>query len=298
MTEPASLKPDMLRQQAQELAAPFPALLAEAEHLAATVLLGSHGRRKSGQGDAFWQYRPALPWDEARHIDWRRSAKADGAFVQEKEWQVAQSVLLWVDQGASMGFASDTNSPPKSHRARVLAMALAVVLIQGGERVGLSGDDLPPRSGRVQLERLALRLAGDTGSQTAQEYAAPDTSGLVPHSRAVFISDFMGDFAPIQTAITKAADRDIRGAILQVLDPQEQSFPFQGRTIFESMGGGMRHETQHAGDLRQRYLDRLAERQDQIRQLARATDFQFQTHVTRDAASVPLLWLFNALEHR
>ena len=34
--------------------------------LAATVMLGEHGRRRAGLGDEFWQYRPAHAGDSAR----------------------------------------------------------------------------------------------------------------------------------------------------------------------------------------------------------------------------------------
>jgi hypothetical protein len=72
-------------------------LLAQAQHLAATVILGDHGRRQSGTGDAFWQFRQATPGDPLRRIDWRRSARGDVPYVRETEWQAAQSVTLWVD---------------------------------------------------------------------------------------------------------------------------------------------------------------------------------------------------------
>ena len=65
----------LLRRDAQEEAARFPALLARAEHLAGTVLLGEHGRRRAGMGDDFWQYRPLRAGDSVRSIDWRRSAR-------------------------------------------------------------------------------------------------------------------------------------------------------------------------------------------------------------------------------
>ena len=89
-----------LRSNAEALSAPFPPLLAEAERLANSVLLGEHGRRRAGMGDTFWQYRPAQSHDEARRIDWRRSARSDQTFVQDKEWQIAQSVVLWADPAA------------------------------------------------------------------------------------------------------------------------------------------------------------------------------------------------------
>ncbi|MEM9785900.1 MAG: DUF58 domain-containing protein [Pseudomonadota bacterium] len=286
MTEPLAL-----RSQAETLAAPLPALLAEAEHLASAVLLGDHGRRRAGVGDTFWQYRPAQPHDEARTIDWRRSARSDSNFVQDKEWQIAQSIILWVDQAASMSFASD-NHQTKGQRARTLALAMAILLIRGGERVGLTGLRLPPRRGEAQLMQMAQLLSEDD----TIDYGAPEAQGMLPHSRALFISDFLGDIQPVEDALLRAADRDVRGTLLQVLDPQEEAFPFDGRTIFQSMTGALEHETLKAGDLQQRYLDRLAQRKDRLAHLARTTGWQFSTHHTGESATNALLWLYGAME--
>lgn len=286
MTEPLAL-----RSQAETLAAPLPALLAEAEHLASAVLLGDHGRRRAGVGDTFWQYRPAQPHDEARTIDWRRSARSDSNFVQDKEWQIAQSIILWVDQAASMSFQSD-NNPTKGARARTLALAMAILLIRGGERVGLTGLRLPPRRGEAQLMRMAQLLSEDD----TVDYGAPEAQGMLPHSRALFVSDFLGDIKPVEEALLRAADRGVRGTLLQVLDPQEEAFPFDGRTIFQSMTGALEHETLKAGDLKQRYLARLAERKDRLQHLARTTGWQFSTHHTGESATNALLWLYGAME--
>ncbi|MFT6073144.1 MAG: hypothetical protein ACJAZ1_000048 [Yoonia sp.] len=287
MTEPLAL-----RSQAEALAENLPPLLAEAEHLSTTVLLGDHGRRRAGTGDTFWQYRPAQPHDAARNIDWRRSARSDANFVQDKEWQIAQSIIFWVDQAASMTFRSDDNLPSKAQRARTLGLACAILLIRGGERVGLSGLRLPPRRGEAQLMQMAQLLSQDDDT----DYGAPESQGMLPHSRALFISDFLGDLQPIEDALLRAADRGVSGALLQVLDPQEEAFPFEGRTVFESMSGGLRHETLKASDLKSRYLDRLAARKDRLQHLARITGWQFQTHQTGQSATNALLWLYNALE--
>lgn len=283
-----------LRAEAEGAASLLPPLLADAEHLAATVILGDHGRRRPGLGDTFWQYRPAMAGDDARSIDWRRSARSDASFVQDKEWQIAQSVILWVDQSAAMTFTSDKGLPTKAHRARLLALATAILLLRGGERVGLTGLRLPPGRGTLQIGRLAALLSQDDGV----DYGSPDTQGMLPHSRALFLSDFLGDIAGVEAAMGRAADRGIRGALVQVLDPQEEAFPFDGRTIFESMGGSLRHETLKAGDLKARYLDRLAERKDRLAALARSAGWQFTTHHTATAPATALLWLYGALERR
>ena len=281
-----------LRGRAETLGQSLPPLLAEAEMLAATVSFGEHGRRRAGLGDEFWQYRAAHPGDPARAIDWRRSARSDGHFVREREWQAAQSVTLWVDPSQSMGFSGAKERATKADRARLLALALSVLLLRGGERVGLAGLS-HPRPGRSQIVRLAARLIA---TPEAGDYGAPETAGMVGHGRAVFLSDFLGPLDGVEDALARAADRGVRGAILQILDPAEEEFPFDGRVIFASMGGGLSHETRQAGGLRDRYLARLAERKDRLATLGRAVGWHVSTHHTGSPAQSALLWLYRALE--
>ncbi len=278
-----------IRATAGALADPLPPLLAEARHLAAAIQLGAHGRRRAGAGDEFWQYRPATPQDEARHIDWRRSARSDQHFLRQREWQAAQSVHLWADRSASMNFRSLDALPAKGERARVLALATAILLERAGERIGLADDRAPPRAGAAQLTRLALVLAAD---ETLPETAGQLVPGsLVAGSRALFLSDFFGDFTALAEVVHAAAGRGVVGALVQILDPAEEDFPFAGRTVFENMTGAQRHDTNEAAGLRQRYLDRLAARKDQLRALASAAGWAWTVHRTDAAAMQALLWV-------
>ena len=286
--------PAALRAASETEAVAFPALLARAEHLAGAVLLGAHGRRRAGAGDDFWQYRPAQAGDSRRAIDHRRSAMGDTEFVREREWQIAQSVILWVDQGASMRFTSSDALPQKIERARLLALAAAILLNRGGERVGLTGTQLPPRSGRAQILSLAELFCRDDEA----DYAPPEHRAMIPHARAVFISDFMGDIDGVRTALTKAADRGVRGVLCHVLDPSEEVFPFTGRTIFQSMGGTLSHETLKANDLKDRYLERLAERKAELQSLCALTGWRYGVHHTDKTGQAGLLWLYGALDAR
>jgi uncharacterized protein (DUF58 family) len=281
-----------LKTRAETLGQALPPLLAEAERLASAVMLGEHGRRRAGLGDEFWQYRPAHPGDSLRLIDWRRSARSDMQFVREREWQAAQSVTLWVDPSRSMSFSGDKSRGSKGDRAQLLALALAVLLLRAGERVGLAGGGTP-RSGRAHLWPLALAL---TGQIDAGDYGTPSADNVAAHGRIVFLSDFLGDLAPVEAALAQASAKGARAVLIQCLDPAEEEFPFDGRTIFESMGGTLRHETLRAGDLRARYLDRLAARKDRLQQLAGAMGGHFHTHHTGASALPALLWAYRALE--
>lgn len=281
-----------LRARAEALGAGLPALLAAADHLAGAVMFGAHGRRQAGEGDAFWQFRPAHAGDPARAIDWRRSARGDTPFVREREWQVAQGVTIWVDPSASMQFAGAKGAASKADRARVLALALAILLLRGGERVGLMAPHLPPRAGRAQTEALALGLLS---SPPAQDYGTPPVTGFAPHGRAVLISDFFGDPRAVADALAAASAAGVRGVMLQILDPAEEDFPFDGRTIFESMSGSLSHETLRAGDLRARYHERLAQRRDQLGQMAGAAGWLVHHHAGGGSLAPALLWLHRAL---
>ena len=112
---------------------------------ASTVLLGVHGRKRAGTGDEFWQYRPAEAGDAAAH-DRTGDAppRSDGHFVRQTEWQAAQSVMIGVDDAASMTFTGAKSRPSKLRRAQTLAMALSILAVHGGERVGLTHLAEPP----------------------------------------------------------------------------------------------------------------------------------------------------------
>ncbi len=279
-----------LRSRAEALGHSLPPLLAAAERLAQTVAWGEHGRRRAGRGDDFWQYRAAHPGDSYRAIDWRHSARSDGAYVREKEWQAAQRVTLWVDAGQSMQFSAG-GRPPKADRAKLLALALAVLLLRAGEQVGLAGAE-HPRAGKGQVLRLIEALATDL---SGEDYAAP-IPAFAPHGRAVLLSDFLGDLSAVERALAAAAAQGVRGLLLMVLDPAEEEFPFHGRTLFTSMGGSLSHETQSAADLRARYLSRLAERKARLADMARAAGWHFAAHHSGDSPQTALLWAYRALE--
>ena len=282
-----------LRRSAEALSGALPPLLVAAEHLANSALPGAHGRRRAGPGAEFWQFRPVHAGDAASRIDWRRSARGDDLFVREREWQAARAVTLWVDDGAAMGFRADPSRQTKAQRARLLALALALVLLRGGERVGLARTDLRPRAGRAQAEALALALADQDAA--GAEHGAVDLHAAPAGGHVVLFSDFLGDLAPLEAALALAAARSMRGILVQVLDPVEEHFPFDGRTRFESMSGHLSHETLRAADLRGAYRDRLAARKDRLAALARDTGWHATTLHTDRAPALGLLWLYQAL---
>ncbi len=279
-----------LRRDAEKISGALPPLLVEAERLVQTLAIGVHGRRRSGVGETFWQYRTAQPGDNLGQIDWRRSARSDRLFVREMEWEAAESVLIWCDRARSMDFQSDTIGWTKADRARLLGLAIAVLLNRGAERFGLLGTEAErPRTGETQLMRIAALLSAR--HPNAADFGAPP-HGLLPKAgKAVFLSDFMGPRDAVFPALLHAAGQGTGGIFVMILDPVEEDFPFHGRTRFESVAKSVRHETDKADGLRAAYLERLAERREDLARVAQRAGWQLIHHRTDESPRKALLQL-------
>ncbi|WP_306754734.1 DUF58 domain-containing protein [Paracoccus actinidiae] len=288
---PADLRAATLRSGAQTASGHLPALILSAERLAAMIAPGAHGLRRSGPGEDFWQYRPAAQGDSARAIDWRRSARSDAQFVRDREAQTAQAVGLWISAGQGMGYSGAPDRPAKADRAHLLALALAMVLLRGGEKVGLLG--LPARAGRVQADWLAEQIAATALTGTDDDAPSPDT--LRPNQRLVILSDFLGDPAWVDALLSRASGIGVTGVLMQVLDPDEEAFPWSGAVLFRSLSGAVRHDSRDAGGLRDAYLARLAERRDWLRHRAMGAGWQFGHHSTGHPPATALSWLYQVL---
>ena len=284
--------PADLRARAEAVAAGLPALMLSAERLSASLIAGAHGKRRAGPGEDFWQYRPATPGDSARSIDWRRSARSDGQFVREREAEVAQAAVIWISAAAGMEFSGGPDRPGKRQRADLLALALALALLEGGERVALAGD--PPRPGRMQAERIAQGLIRRAPLPADDDL--PPAGLLRPGHRLVLIDDFLGDAAPLLGFLDRAAALGVRGVLLQVLDPDEEGFPYGGAVLFRSASGALSHDTRDAAGLRAAYLARLAERREVLARAAETAGWHFGSHHTGAAPAQALLWLWSVLE--
>jgi uncharacterized protein (DUF58 family) len=285
---------DHAKAESAAIAGRLPPLLVAAERIAASVIQGVHGRRRVGSGDVFWQHRPYYPGDELKRLDWRQSAKSDKIYLREMEWSAAQTVFLWCDLSPSMDYASRRDLPTKAERVMVLLLALANVLSRAGERVAVIGDPEPPISGRSVAERLADRLmhqAQNLQSATPDDAEArglPPPALLPAHSHAVLLGDFFSPVEKFRAVIERFAARDVRGHLLQVLDPAEVAMPFLGRVKFRGLEREGEVLLSRVESVRDAYLARLDGHREELRTLARHAGWSFSTHVT-DAPGAPAL---------
>jgi uncharacterized protein (DUF58 family) len=248
---------------------------------ASAAHIGSAGRRRSGTGENFWQYRRYNAEDGAHRIDWRRSAREENLFVRETELETARTFLFWVDPAPGFGWASDDRLVQKADRALVIAMALAGALSRSGERCGVLGGG----RGAVAGARAPSRVGEDARNLSA---TAPFPSAPRERAAVIIASDF---YAPLETwreRLTPLADRVRDGALLQVCDPIEEGYPFNGRVRFFRPGEERQRIIGRAETIRDGYLERFRRRRQDMTDMAAGLGWRFVSHVTTEEARTPL----------
>lgn len=289
---------------AEALGARLPALLVAADRVASTVAQGVHGRRRVGQGDSFWQFRRFVSGDPLARVDWRQSAKSsaarsgggasDGWFIRETEWEAAQTVCLWRDSSASMRWRSRQVATEKRDRANLLLLALASLLLRGGERVTMMQPDARPIATRSGLERLVSQL----GAALDTDAGLPPNVRLPRHGSVVLFSDFLSPLEDIQALVGRFAAVPVTGYLMQILDPAETALPYNGRVRFRG--------TERDGDaliprveaVRDAYALRLKAQQDGLAAICATGGFGFGVHHTDQPPEMALLTLYTALSAR
>ncbi len=275
-----------LQYEAEALGASLPPLLLDAERLAAAVSLGVHGRRKAGMGESFWQFRRYRPEDSSTAIDWRQSAKSQNLFVREREWEAAQSVWFWCDASAGMQFAS--GKVTKAERARLLGLALASLLVRGGERVALYGEGQAPANSRAALRRIGHALL--EGPQS--EAALPPDAVIAKNAQFVWFSDFLSPLNELEATLRRLAHSAVTGQLVHIIDPAEEDFPFSGRMRFEDAKGALSETIGRAETVAGAYRARFKAHAEAVGALARRLGWSYIAHRTDKPPQTALIALY------
>lgn len=228
---------------------------------------GPHPRRREGQGSEFWQYRPLEPGEAVERVDWRRSARSDSLYVRTHERELPARLALWADPAPGMEYASQPRAPTKRERALVMAAALALAAEEGGEACAALSITRPAKARQV-LEQLAAEPSGAVRS-------AP----LAPGDMVVIFSDFL---EPDRLeALRPLAMQGAGGVVVQVADPAEIDFPFEGRVELVDVTPEARPRLIDAtADTRARYLEAWNRHVSAVENAARRAGWHYLLHRT------------------
>jgi uncharacterized protein (DUF58 family) len=281
--------------EAHGLASRLPDLLVEAIRVSTTVAHGIHGRRRAGPGETFWQFRQFQSSDAAASIDWRRSASSDHLYVRDREWEAAHTIWLWPDLSPSTEFCSHIAKVTKRDRTLVLMLAAAELLVRGGERVALLGLTRPTAS-RKATTRLAETIAMNAAASALKE-GLPPAARLSRFSGVLLFSDFLDPINVISERIKFLAQDHVSGHLIQVMDPAEETLPYEGRTEFLGIEGDGHWIADRAEALRAQYQAKLSAHRASLEDIAKRIGWSFLVHHTDRPAAEPLLTLIMRLQN-
>ena len=278
------------RHEADKASAHLPSLMMQAEKVANGILHGDHALRKSGMGEKFWQFREYLPGDRPQDIDWRQSAKTDQIFIRQKEWQIAQKTFFWCSSGDGMAYSSAKTLPQKLNTARVITLALAILMARANEQVGLFGD---PKTGRsdLQLQRIAQSLIAEP--LKPESLPAADFFPLPQNSSLILCGDFLEPLSHIEENFDFLSASGQNSLVIQVLDPQELELNFQGRVTFQGLTRVERETVNNVGSIQEAYRKRMHDHMKALYALCAERNWSYILHRTDQSVSDTVLgiWL-------
>ena len=279
-----------LMTHAYALAARLPHLKMEARNVVSAIY-GLHGRRQAGSGETFWQHRPYVQGESVRQIDWRRSARDDRLYVQEREWEAAHALYFWVDRSQSMHFSSRAEVVTKYERAMVLMLALADVLQDAGESVGLLGL-LPAQSNRTIIEKIAQTLASNHENLDAD---IPPKSIIPPRSEAILLTDALCDLNMLSHSLRHLAEQGAHGYLVHIIDPAEENFSYTGQIKLTENETGLELLAGDGENWSRIYQERFASHKLALKSLCDDLRWRYVVHHTDQPASATALHILNML---
>jgi uncharacterized protein (DUF58 family) len=263
-------------------------------------ITGLHRSPYHGFSVEFSEFRPYLPGEATRHIDWKLWGRTDRYFVKRFEEETNLKAFLLLDASASMGFTSGPVT--KLRYSGYLAASLAFLMLRQRDAVGLVTFDekirafLPPRSVPSYLHLLLAELektapGGETGIAAIFHRLA---ERLKRRGLVIVFSDLLDEPDEVLAALKHFRHQKHEVIVFHVLDPLEQSLDFRTDTLFVDAETG---ERLHADPRRlgAAYRDSMRRFSERIARECRASDIDY---VALDTAQPFDVALFRYLTRR
>ncbi|OGR82422.1 MAG: hypothetical protein A3J74_07965 [Elusimicrobia bacterium RIFCSPHIGHO2_02_FULL_57_9] len=209
------------------------------------MVCGRHQSSLKGFSHDFAEHRPYVPGDGLKALDWKVYARQDRFYIREYKAENILTTQVLVDASGSMNFCA-AGRPPKWEHACRLAMAMAYLTLAKGDASGLMTFDSEPRQivsprasfSHLELMDRALARRGPGGETDLSRVLEQAAARIKRRSLVILISDLLGDPEAIIKVIKAFKARRHELLILQILDPQERDFEYEGSAVFESLEKG------------------------------------------------------------
>lgn len=253
-----------------------------AKQVADGLYAGQHRSLRRGSGVEFAGHRTYTPGDELRFIDVRASMRHERIVVRVFETETERALRLVVDATRSMAFRSKGAKCSKLAYSALIASALARVALASGDPVGLDWF-----GGSPQNHRIAPSARGETFERVIAAFESAQSGGDARMSPAiledglgvalrnarrgsaiVLFSDLLDLPDDAEHSIGSLALRGRSLAVVEVLDPEEATFPFEGPIILraaEASEDDVKLVQTDGPSARAAYLEALSKRADHWR---------------------------------
>lgn len=207
-------------------------------------LTGLHRSPFKGFSVEFSEYRPYIPGDDLKRIDWKVYSRSDKFYVREYEAETNLRAYILLDASGSMSYSSDGLT--KFEYASYLGASLAYLLLKQRDSVGLVTfttrieDFIPPHQSGLQLYNILKVLdktkpGGETNlAETFHQLAQRiKRRGLI-----IILSDLFDDKEKVLQAIRLFRYLKHEVLVFQILDRQEKEFLFSQPVVFKDLETG------------------------------------------------------------
>lgn len=247
-----------------------------AKVIANGVLQGTRRNQKHGFSTEFSDFKPYVPGDDLRTLDWRIYARTDRLFVRVFKAETDLENLLLLDATASMAWQWNNEVTKLQYSTNLLA-TIACLCMKSQDRVGLLVHDantihhLPPRCRSRQLEEIFAILESLQPGKSESFPELLETAAVARRHRGglVICSDLEENEDAILDALKMIASQEQQILLFHILDKAEEEFPFDKVTHLEDSETGQRipvnpaaMKREHAGrvaDFRQRWRKQCEE---------------------------------------
>ncbi len=204
---------------------------------------GVHRSPFHGFSVEFAEHREYAPGDDLRYLDWKVFGRTDRYYLKQFEEETNLVCYLLLDGSESMLYKSEGADMSKLEYAQCAAAALAYLILQQQDSVGLATFD---------DELRALVRAASSPSHIKQLIQVMENTsagrktdmGAIFHDLAerlkkrgivVIFSDLFDDVERIMAGLKHFRHRRHEVILMHVLDPAELDFPFRRTTLFRGL---------------------------------------------------------------
>jgi uncharacterized protein (DUF58 family) len=220
-------------------------LTLRARRIVEGYVAGVHRSPYHGFSIEFAEHREYAPGDDLRYLDWKVFGRTDKFYLKQFEEETNLVCSLVLDTSESMGYRSESAPLSKLDYARSAAAALAYLVLQQQDSVGLTTFDhqvrasIRPSSNPSHFKELIRAMQESSAERkTAVGAIFHDLAErLRRRGIVVILSDLFDDVETMMAGLKHFRHRRHEVILFHVLDPAELEFPFHDPTKFRGLEG-------------------------------------------------------------